>query len=198
MPQPLPDAALDQLFREARTHQYFTDREVTEQQLRAVWELAKMGPTSMNQLPARIVWCKSQAAKDRLAGHASPGNVEKIRNAPVCAILAMDVDFHEHLAQFAPHMDNPGKMFAANAEKRRESAFRNATLQGGYFIIAARALGLDCGPMSGFDNAAVDADFFAESPSWKSNFICSLGYGDHSKVHPRAPRPEFDAFNRVL
>ncbi len=200
MTAPLSDAALDQLFREARTNQYFLDREVTDTQLRAVWDLAKMGPTSMNQLPLRVVWCKSAEAKERLAGHAASGNVEKIRNAPVCAILAMDEDFHEHLPTFAPHMDDPKSIFAGEGklETRRVSAFRNGTLQGGYFILAARALGLDCGPMSGFSNDKVDADFFADTPSWKSNFICSLGHGDPARLHKRAPRPDFDLFNRVL
>jgi 3-hydroxypropanoate dehydrogenase len=198
MTETLSDAALDQLFREARTHQYFLDRDVTEDQLRAVWDLARMGPTSMNQLPMRVVWCKSPEAKERLASHASPGNVEKISNAPVCAIIAMDVNYHEHLPVFAPHMKDPVAMFEDKLEMRRTSAFRNGTLQGGYFIMAARALGLDCGPMSGFSNDKVDADFFADDPSWKSNFICSLGYGDPERLHKRAPRPDFDQFNRVL
>lgn len=195
----LSDGALDQLFREARTHQYFDDREVSDAQITAIWDLLKMAPTSMNQLPLRIVWCKSQDAKDRLAGHAAPGNVEKIQNAPVCAILAMDENFHEHLPDLVPHMDaKPIFDGDEKLELRRTSAFRNSTLQGGYFIMAARALGLDCGPMSGFDNAAVDADFFAETPGWKSNFICSVGYGLAEKLHPRAPRPEFARFNRLI
>ena len=195
----LSDTALDQLFREARTHQYFDGREVTDDQITAIWDLLKMAPTSMNQLPLRIVWCKSQEAKDRLAAHAAEGNVEKVKNAPVCAILAMDVDFHEHLPDLVPHMDaKPIFDGDEKREMRRTSAFRNSTLQGGYFIMAARALGLDCGPMSGFDNEGVDADFFAGAPNWKSNFICSVGYGDASRLHPRAPRPEFDRFNRLI
>ena len=196
----LSDAALDQLFREARTHQWFDGREVTETQIIAIWDLMKMAPTSMNQLPARIVWCKSDEAKARLASHAAPGNVDKIKAAPVCAIIAMDENFHEHLPRFAPHMDNPQAMFEGEekAAARKTSAFRNGTLQGGYFIMAARALGLDCGPMSGFNNAAVDADFFADEPAVKSNFICSVGYGDPEKLHPRAPRPAFEDFNRLL
>ncbi len=199
MSNPLSDAALDQLFREARTCQYFDGREVTDGQIAAIWDLLKMAPTSMNQLPLRIVWCKSQEARDRLASHAAEGNVEKVRNAPVCAILAMDVDFHEHLPELVPHMDaKPIFDGDEKREMRRTSAFRNSTLQGGYFIMAARALGLDCGPMSGFDNEGVDADFFAGMPNWKSNFICSVGYGDRSRLHPRAPRPEFSLFNRLL
>ncbi|GAA0275692.1 malonic semialdehyde reductase [Alteraurantiacibacter aestuarii] len=193
----LSDGSLNQLFREARTHQYFDGREVSDEQIHAIWELAKMGPTSMNQLPARIVWCKSDAAKERLAAHAAPGNVEKVRNAPVCAIVAMDVDFHEQLPQLFPH-GNGKAMFDGKPEARETSAFRNSSLQGGYLILAARALGLDCGPMSGFNNAAVDADFFADDPSWKSNFICSIGYGDPTRLHERSPRPDFGAFNRLI
>lgn len=197
MASPLADPALDQLFREARTYQWFDGREVTDEQIQAIWELLKMGPTSLNQLPARIVWCKSPEAKERLAGHASEGNKEKVSNAPVCAILAMDVEFHEQLDWLAPGLGGRD-MFADKPGLRETSAFRNATLQGGYFILAARALGLDCGPMSGFDNAAVDADFFADDPNWKSNFICSVGYGDPEKLFPRLPRPDFDAFNRLI
>lgn len=200
MSTPLNDTALDQLFRNARTCQFFDGREVSDEQIHAIWDLLKMGPTSMNQLPLRVVWCKSQQAKDRLAGHAAKGNVEKVKNAPVCAIIAMDVDFHEHLPDFTPHMDDPKGMWdgAEKRDDRQESAFRNGTLQGGYFIMAARALGLDCGPMSGFDNDAVDKDFFSDTPNYKSNFICSVGYGDYDKLHPRAPRPEFARFNQLL
>ena len=193
----LPDTALDQLFREARTHQWFDGRPVSAQQLHAVWDLATMAPTSMNQQPARVVWCHSQEAKDRLAAHAAAGNVDKVKQAPVCAIIAYDVDFHEHMAQFFPHADAQA-IFGGKPELRQTNAFRNGTLQGAYLMLAARALGLDCGPMSGFDNAAVDADFFADEPSWKSNFICSMGYGDHARLHPRLPRPAFDQFNRLL
>lgn len=199
MGETLTDAALDQLFREARTTQWFDGRPVSEAQMHAIWELAKMGPTSMNMLPARIVWCHSAEAKERLAGHAMQGNKDKIRAAPVCAILAMDTDFHLQMPTLFPVSDVQ-PMYAGDdkAAHRHTQAFRNSSLQGGYFIMAARALGLDCGPMSGFDNAAVDADFFADTPAWKSNFICSVGYGDWSKVHPRLPRPDFALFNRVL
>jgi 3-hydroxypropanoate dehydrogenase len=199
MAEILPEAALNQLFREARTHQYFDGRDVSDEQIHSIWELMKMAPTSMNQLPARIVWCKSPEAKERLAAHAAPGNVEKVKNAPVCAIIAMDVDFHEHFPTLVPHMDaKPMWDGEDKRDAREKSAFRNGTLQGGYFIMAARALGLDCGPMSGFDNAGVDADFFADEPNWKSNFICSVGYGDPSRLHKRAPRPEFALFNRLI
>ena len=197
MGAPLGNPALDQLFRDARTYQWFDGRPVSVEQIHAIWDLVKMGPTSMNMQPVRIAWCHSQEAKDRLATHAAKGNVDKVKNAPVCAIVAMDTDFHEYMPQLFPHGDGKA-MFEGKDEARRVNAFRNGTLQGAYLIMAARALGLDCGPMSGFDNAAVDADFFADTPSWKSNFICSIGYGDPERLHPRLPRPAFDQFNRLL
>ncbi|BBC72338.1 nitroreductase family protein [Altererythrobacter sp. B11] len=197
MAEPLDSAALDQLFREARSFSEWQDREVTDAQIHAIWELVKMGPTSANQLPARIVWCKSGPAKERLAQHAAEGNRKKILTAPVCAIIAMDEDFHEQLPWLFPHTD-ARSWFTGDEEARKRSAFRNGTLQGAYLILAARALGLDCGPMSGFDNAAVDADFFADHPKWKSNFICSIGYGDRDTLFPRSPRPDFDVFNQLL
>lgn len=196
MSEVLPEAALDQLFREARSYNAFLDRDVSEEQIKTIWELVKMGPTSANQLPARLVWCKSSEAKERLARHASEKNRPKITGAPVCVILAMDIDFHEQLPWLFPHTD--AKSWFKDEEGRKLSAMRNSTLQGGYLIMAARAVGLDCGPMSGFDNAAVDADFFADEPRWRSNFICSIGYGDPASIFPRSPRPEFDQFNRLL
>ena len=199
MGQPLNDTVLDQLFRQARTNGWFDGREVTDEQIHAIWDLMKMGPTSMNNLPARIVWCKSPEAKERLAAHAMAGNKDKIRAAPVCAIVAMDTNFHEHLPQLFPVADVKPMFDGPEKLAMRESqAFRNSSLQGAYMILAARALGLDCGPMSGFDNAAVDAEFLSDQPGWKSNFICSIGYGDASKVHPRLPRPGFDQFNRLI
>ena len=197
MPEPLSDAALDQLFSEARSFSKWLDREVSDAQVHAIYELMKMGPTSANQQPARLVWCKSADARQRLAGHAAPGNKDKILNAPVCVIVAMDLEFHEQLPWLFPHTD-ARSWFTGDAGKRQESAFRNSSLQGAYLMLAARALGLDCGPMSGFDNAAVDAEFFSDEPNWKSNFICAIGYGDRTALHPRAPRPEFGAFNRLL
>nr|WP_166175036.1 malonic semialdehyde reductase [Altererythrobacter segetis] len=197
MAEPLPDSALDQLFRSARSYNGWLDRDVTEEQIHAIYELVKMGPTSANQQPARIVWCKSPEAKARLAQYAMPANQPKIANAPVCAILAMDLEFHEQLPWLFPHTD-ARSWFAGNEELRRANAFRNSSLQGAYLMLAARALGLDCGPMSGFDNAAVDAEFFAGEPNWKSNFICSIGYGDPASIFGRSPRPDFDTFNRIL
>ncbi|QDM40220.1 malonic semialdehyde reductase [Altererythrobacter sp. TH136] len=195
--QPLGDAALDQLFREARTYNDWLDQPVTDAQLHAIWDLAKMGPTSANMLPARIVWVKSDEPKQTLASLAGGTNPGKILAAPVTAIIGYDIDFHEHLPELFPHADAKS-WFEGNEPLRNEGAFRNSSLQGAYFIIAARALGLDTGPMSGFDNAGVDAAFFADQPRVRSNFICSVGYGDPASVFDRSPRPAFDKFNRIV
>jgi 3-hydroxypropanoate dehydrogenase len=196
MSQPLPPEALDQLFNHARSYNGYLDKPVTESQLHAIWDLMKMGPTSVNMLPARLVWCVSQPAKDKLAALSSGTNGPKIRAAPVCIILGMDTEFHEHLPQLFPH--KPGvRDYFSDARAREAAAFRNSSLQGAYFIIAARALGLDTGPMSGFDNAAVDAAFFKDTPQVKSNFISTLGYGDPATVFARSPRPPFGKFNRI-
>jgi nitroreductase len=199
MAEQLSDTALDQLFRSARSYNGWLDQDVGDERLHAIYELMKMGPTSANQQPARIVWCKSPEAKARLARHAGEKNRHKIVTAPVCAIVAMDVEFHEQLPWLFPHTD-ARSWFAGddNRAARETHAFRNSTLQGAYLMLAARALGLDCGPMSGFDNAAVDADFFADEPHWKSNFICSIGHGDPASIFGRSPRPDFDKFNRIL
>ena len=196
MAQPLPQESLDQIFRNARSYNGYLDKPVSEADLRAIWDLMKWGPTSVNQLPARLVWCVSQEAKDKLAALSSGTNGEKIRKAPVSVIIGMDEDFHEHLPELFPHAD-ARSWFVGSEELRRASAFRNSTLQGAYFIFAARALGLDTGPMSGFDNAGVDAAFFADTPNVKSNFISTLGYGDPAAVFDRLPRPEFGKFNRI-
>ena len=196
MSEPLADSALDQLFRAARTYNFYLDRPVSEDQLRAIWDLMKYGPTSANSLPARIVWCVSDAAKQKLAALAMPANAEKILKAPVTAIIAMDHEFYEHLPELFPHTD-ARTWFVGNAALAQTTAFRNASLQGAYFIMAARALGLDTGPMSGFDNAGVDAAFFADTPNVKSNFIATLGYGDSASIFERSPRPDFGRFNRI-
>lgn len=196
MAQPLPEASLDQLFRTARTYNGYLDKPVTEDQLHAIWELMKMGPTSANMLPARLVWCVSQDAKEKLAALSSGSNGEKIRKAPVTVIIGMDVDFHEQLPDLFPHQPDARNWFPDPAA-RAVAALRNSSLQGAYFILAARALGLGTGPMSGFDNAAVDAVFFADTPSVQSNFISTLGYGDPSTVFDRLPRPAFGKFNRI-
>ena len=196
MGEPLSDASLDQLFRTARTYNGYIDRAVTQDQLTAIWDVMKFGPTSANCLPARIIWCISDEAKDRLAALSLPSNADKIRAAPVTAIIGMDNEFYEHLPELFPHADARG-WFAGNEELAHTTAFRNSSLQGAYFIVAARALGLDTGPMSGFNNAAVDAAFFADQPSVKSNFVSTLGYGDPATIFDRSPRPDFDRFNRI-
>ena len=195
--EPLTEAALDQLFREARSYNAWLDRDVSEAQIHAIYELMKMGATSANQQPARLVWCKSVEAKARHAAHAGEKNQPTITGAPVCVIVGMDLDFHEQLPWLFPHTD-ARSWFTGSEALRQANAFRNSSLQGAYLMLAARAVGLDCGPMSGFDNAAVDAEFFAGQPSVRSNFICSIGYGDPASIFGRSPRPEFDVFNRIL
>jgi len=194
----LDAAALDQIFRLARTHNAFSG-EVTDAQLRAIWDLTKYGPTTGNAQPARIVFVRSAEAKARLKPCLSAGNVDKTMNAPVTAIIAYDIEFYELLPRLFPH--NPAiKNAYVGAEKKQHvetTALRNGTLQGAYFIIAARALGIDTGPMSGFNNAALDQAFFAGT-TWKSNFLCNLGRGDPSKIFPRNPRLDFDEACRIV
>jgi 3-hydroxypropanoate dehydrogenase len=196
MGEPLSAEALDTLFRTARTYNGYIDRPVSEEQLHQIWDLMKMGPTSANMLPARLVWCVSQEAKDRLAALASGTNGAKIETAPVTVIIGMDVDFHEQLPDLFPHQPAARTWFP-DPVAREIAALRNSSLQGGYFIMAARALGLDTGPMSGFDNDAVDKAFFADTPNVKSNFISTLGYGDPATIFDRLPRPGFERFNRI-
>ncbi|PKB25914.1 3-hydroxypropanoate dehydrogenase [Novosphingobium kunmingense] len=196
MSQPLDDAALDQLFRTARTYNGYLDTPVGNEQLFAIWDLMKMGPTSANMLPARMVWCTSAEAKEKLAQFCLPANAEKVRQAPVTVIIGMDIDYHENLPWLFPHTDAKA-WFDGNLPLREVSAMRNSSLQGAYFILAARALGLDTGPMSGFNNEAVDKAFFADTPAVKSNFISTLGYGDPSTIFERSPRPDFEVFNRI-
>lgn len=196
MAQPLNDAALDQLFRTARTYNGYLDKAVSTEQLDAIWELMKYGPTSANCLPARLIWCVSQEAKEKLAALTMPSNGEKILSAPVSVIIGMDMEFYEQLPELFPHAD-ARSWFAGNDAMIQSTAFRNSTLQGAYFMLAARALGLDTGPMSGFSNDAVDAAFFAGTKV-KSNFISTLGYGDPASIFDRSPRPGFDRFNTVL
>ena len=193
---PLPAASLDQLFNDARTYNGYLDKSVSTEQLHAIWDLMKMGPTSANMLPARMIWVTSDEGKERLAKLVSEGNREKVLTAPVTVIIGMDYNFHEYLPTLFPHTDAKA-WFDGDEEGRKVAAMRNSSLQGGYFIMAARALGLDTGPMSGFDNAAVDAEFFADRPSVKSNFISTLGYGDPATIFDRSPRPEFGLFNQV-
>lgn len=189
------DAALDVLFRDARTHFAWQDRPVEEVVLRTAWDLARMGPTSANSLPARIVFVVSAEAKAKLKPALIPTNVDKTMAAPVTAIVAYDLAFYEKLPQLFPHTD-ARSWFVGRQELIEKTAFRNGSLQGAYFILAARAVGLDCGPMSGFDNAAVDAAFFAGT-AIRSNFLCNLGYGDGSKLFARGPRLSFDEACRI-
>jgi 3-hydroxypropanoate dehydrogenase len=192
----IDDTAIRQLFTEARSFNHYTDEPVAGADLHAIWDLMKMGPTSANQLPARLVWCIGAEAKEKLAACASDSNADKIRQAPVTVIVAMDHEFHEHLPELFPHTDAKS-WFDGNAELRAASAFRNSTLQGAYLIMAARALGLDTGPMSGFDAGAVDKAFFADQPAVKTNFIATLGHGDRATLHDRSPRPAFEKFNTI-
>ena len=192
----LDDHALDQLFRAARSYNGYLDKPVDRAQLDTIWELMKFGPTSANSLPARLVWCKSDDAKAKLAACASEQNKGKILGAPVSVIVGMDMEFYEQLPELFPHAD-ARSWFVGNQRMIDATAMRNSSMQGAYLILAARALGLDTGPMSGFDNAAVDAAFFAGTPV-RSNFISTLGYGDPSTIFARSPRPAFDRFNTIV
>lgn len=190
MSNTLDDAALDLLFRQARTHNGWQDKAVPEDVLRAVWDLAKMGPTSANCSPARIVFVVSPEAKEKLKPCLMEGNVVKTMTAPATAIIGHDMTFYDHLPKLFPHTD-ARTWFAGDEPKIESTAFRNGTLQGAYLMLAARALGLDCGPMSGFDNRKIDAAFFGGTPV-KSNFLCNLGYGDPAQLRPRNIRLSFE------
>jgi 3-hydroxypropanoate dehydrogenase len=211
MNRPLSNEALDVLFRTARTHNAWLDKPVNDNLLRELYELMKWGPTSANCCPASILFLRTLESKQRLLPALSATNTEKTMKAPVTAILAYDTRFYEKLPRLFPHNPAAREWFANSAEFAEITAFRNGTLQGGYFILAARALGLDCGPMSGFDNAKVDEEFFRAqtvetqshqnefSPSHlKSNFLCNLGYGDPSQLFPRSPRLDFDEVCQLL
>jgi 3-hydroxypropanoate dehydrogenase len=190
----LSDAALDQLFRTARTYRAWRDQPVPDETLREIYELMKWGPTSSNCSPARIVFVKSLAAKERLKPALDAGNVRQTMAAPATAIVAYDLEFYTTMAVLSPRTDV--STFVDHPALTLETAMRNGSLQGAYLILAARALGLDCGPMSGFDNARVDAAFFPGG-AVKSNFLCNIGYGDPAKMHPRAPRLAFDDACRI-
>ena len=201
MSERVSEQCLNQLFREARTHTQWLDRPVSDDTLHQLYELLKWGPTSANSCPARILFLRTREAKERLRPALAKGNVDKTMNAPVTAILAYDLDFFEKLPKLAPHNPAFADTFAKDPELAAANAHRNGWLQGAYMIIAARALGLDCGPMSGFDNDKVDREFFGVGEPVdgvfgngrvRSGFLCNLGYGDHGKLHPRAPRLSFD------
>ena len=204
MAHPVDDTALDTLFREARTFTKWQPKPVTDQTLTALYDLLKWAPTSANAAPARFAFLRSQEAKERLRPALAPANVEKTMSAPVTVIIAYDLKFYEHLPTLFPHKPGMAKLFESNAEMVETTARRNSSLQGAYLILAARALGLDCGPMSGFDSAKIDEVFFAAGqPCFgcdqeffpeghvKSNFLCNLGYGDPAALHPRLPRLSF-------
>jgi 3-hydroxypropanoate dehydrogenase len=186
----LDDSALKTLFLEARTQNGWLDKPVSDQQLRQIYELMKWGPTSANCSPARIVFAKSPEAKEKLLACMDPGNIEKTRAAPVTAIIGMDMEFYEKLPKLFPHNTDARSWFAGNPAAIDSTTMRNSSLQGGYFILAARAVGLDCAPMSGFNPDRMNETFFAGT-SIKVNFVCSLGYGDAAKLHARGPRLPF-------
>lgn len=194
MAQPLNDDAKDQIFRTARTRNGWADIGVPEALIREMYDLAKMGPTSANNSPARFVFIHSDAGKQRLAPHVMGGNLEKVMAAPWVVIIAYDKEFYEKLPQLFPH--NPdAKDWFSSPEAAFENGFRNGTLQGAYLMIAARMLGLDCGPMSGFDQAGVNTEFFegdAKMGTWTANWLCNLGYGTDKDLFPRSPRLDFD------
>ncbi|HBG35360.1 MAG: malonic semialdehyde reductase [Alphaproteobacteria bacterium GWC2_42_16] len=190
-------AALNQIFKDARTYSKWFDKPVSEELLHTIYDLMKLGPTSANCCPLRIVFVRSKEAKERLRPHLNEGNVAKTMSAPLTAILGYDLQFYEHLPFLYPYVDAKS-WFEGKEDFAQETAFRNSTLQGAYFIIAARACGLDCGPMSGFSNQGVDKEFFPEG-RFKSNFLCNLGYGDPSGLRgPRSPRLSFDQACQIL
>lgn len=208
--QKLDDAALDLIFRKARTQNGWLDQPVTDEEIRRIYDLLKWGPTSANSTPARFVFVRSKEGKERLRPALAPGNVEKTMAAPVTVIIAYDLLFYEKMGRLFPHNPRMREMFAANPQLVETTARRNSTLQGAYLMIAARSIGLDVGPMSGFDNGKVDKEFFGghecegceqeffPEGHVKSNFLCNIGHGDPAKVHPRLPRFDFDEACTVL
>lgn len=192
----LDDRSLDTLFRTARTYNGWQDKDVSDVLLQAVYDLAKWGPTSANSCPARFVFVKSKAAKERLRPHLGAGNVDKTMVAPVTVIVGYDMKFYDQLPKLFPHTD-ARSWFAGRDDLIRQTAFRNGSLQGAYLMLAARSLGLDCGPMSGFDQDGVNREFFAGTDV-KANFLCNIGYGDPSSVFPRSPRLGFDEACQIL
>lgn len=192
----LDDHALDQIFREARTYITWLDRPVSDELLRQAVELAKMGPTSANCLPMRIVFVRSKESKERLRPTLAPGNIDKTMAAPATAIIGYDLEFYEFLPRLFPRSDMR-KAFVGKPDLIKDTAFRNSSLQGAYFILALRSLGLDTGPMSGFDNAKVDVEFFSGT-AVKSNFLINIGHGDPAKLFPRSPRLSFEEIARIV
>ncbi|MBX3039210.1 MAG: malonic semialdehyde reductase [Bdellovibrionaceae bacterium] len=193
----IAQASLDQIFLNARTHSNWQDRKIDPGTLQKVYDLMKWGPTSGNCCPLRILFVATPEGKDKLIPCMSKGNVEKTKTAPVTAVFAQDMQFYEKLTKLAPHLKDAKAAYEGKEALIEETAFRNSSLQAAYFIIAARSMGLDCGPMSGFDKKKMDETFFAGT-SWKSNFVCNLGYGVPDKVYPRAPRLDFDEACRTV
>lgn len=196
MATPLPQEALDTLFMNARTYNNWQEKVISEDILKKLFDLTIMAPTSANCAPARFIFLQSQEAKEKLKPCLDPGNVDKTMSAPVTVIIAKDMDFYEEMPRLFPHTDAKA-WFVGNDKLIKETAYRNSALQGAYLITAARALGLDCGPMSGFDKQAVKDTFFADK-NWKANFLCNLGYGDAEGLYPRSPRFSFDDVCEVL
>ena len=193
----ISDEALDIIFRTARSHNRWTDQPVSDAHLMALYDLLRWGPTSGNSCPARFLFLTSAEAKERLKPHLDKGNQEKSVTAPALAIIGYDLDFPKTLIKLAPHNPKAADHYAGKPELARTDAFRNGTLEGAYLIIAARALGLDCGPMGGFDRDGVDKEFFAGT-NIKSNFLCALGHGKTDALRPRAPRLSFDEACKIL
>jgi 3-hydroxypropanoate dehydrogenase len=192
----LDDASIDVILRDARSHYAWTDRPVSDEMLRALFDITIQGPTSMNTCPARFVFVRSDEGKDRLAKSLKAKNIDKMRAAPVTAIIAWDPLYWQRLDFLFPHEDRK-PLFEGRAEHAHDTAFRNSTLQGAYFMIAARAMGLDVGAMSGFSNVSVDEEFFAQS-GWKSNFLCNIGYADETALFQKLPRFAFDDVCTVI
>lgn len=193
----LSDKDLDLIFREARSFSTWTDRKISEVTLQAVYDLMRWGPTSANCSPARLVFLTSDEARERMKTHIAPGNLDKLMTAPVTVIIASDSKFYDCIPELMPHNPAAREWFSGDEALAEETAFRNSTLQGGYFMIAARALGLDCGPMSGFDAAGVNAEFFPDGQV-KANFLCALGHGKPEDLFPRSPRLGFDDACQIL
>lgn len=195
--QILDDRSMDQLFREARTHSVWKPGEVSDTTLKALFDLLKMGPTSANCSPARLIFVKTKEAKEKLKPHMDAGNVDKTMSAPVTAIIGMDMKFYDHMSKLFPHAPDARNWFAGNEAVIKSTAFRNSSLQGAYLILAARVLGLDCGPMSGFNAQGVKEAFFP-GEDVDVNFLCNLGHGDDSKLHPRSPRFGFGDVCKIV
>ena len=185
------------IFQEARTHNDWLDKDISNDILMEIYDLMKWGPTSANCSPARIIFVKSKVSKDRLLPFVIESNLEKTKSAPVTAIIGYDINFHDHLPKLFPHNPDAQNWFNHSIDIAEETAFRNGSMQGAYFIIAARALGLDCGPMSGFDKEGVDNEFFRDT-NIKSNFLCNLGYGDKTKLFERSPRFKFNEICEII